>query len=60
MPSSPRLPQGYDTILEERSSNLSLGERQLIVFAPTLVADTTILILDEATVSIDSESEMML
>ena len=55
-----RLPRGYDTILEERGSNLSLGQRQLLAFARALVADAPILILDEATASIDSESEMML
>lgn len=55
-----KLPQGYDTILEERGSNLSLGQRQLLAFARALVADAPILILDEATASIDSESELML
>lgn len=49
-----RLPQGYDTLLEQRGQNLSLGERQLISFARALVADPQILILDEATASIDS------
>ena len=55
-----KLPKGYDTILEERGSNLSLGQRQLLAFARALVADAPILILDEATASIDSESELML
>lgn len=49
-----RLPQGYDTVLEQRGQNLSIGERQLISFARALVADPRILILDEATASIDS------
>lgn len=49
-----RLPQGYDTVLEQRGQNLSVGERQLISFARALVADPQILILDEATASIDS------
>jgi ATP-binding cassette subfamily B protein len=49
-----RLPQGYDTVLEQRGQNLSIGERQLISFARALVADPQILILDEATASIDS------
>jgi ATP-binding cassette subfamily B protein len=49
-----RLPQGYDTLLEQRGQNLSIGERQLISFARALVADPQILILDEATASIDS------
>ena len=55
-----RLPKGYDTLLEERGSNLSIGQRQLLAFARALVADAPILILDEATASIDSESELML
>ena len=52
-----RLPQGYDTRLEQRGANLSLGQRQLLSFARALVADTAILILDEATASIDSYTE---
>jgi ATP-binding cassette subfamily B protein len=52
-----RLPQGYDTRLEQRGANLSLGQRQLLSFARALVADTDILILDEATASIDSYTE---
>jgi ATP-binding cassette subfamily B protein len=48
------LPRGYDTVLEQRGQNLSIGERQLISFARALVADPRILILDEATASIDS------
>lgn len=51
------LPAGYDTKLEQRGANLSLGQRQLISFARALVADTEILILDEATASIDSYTE---
>jgi ATP-binding cassette subfamily B protein len=51
------LPQGYDTVLEQRGSNLSLGQRQLISFARAIVADTAILVLDEATASIDSYTE---
>lgn len=52
-----RLPQGYDTLLEQRASNLSLGQRQLISFARAIVADAKILVLDEATASIDSHTE---
>jgi len=55
-----RLPKGYDTMIEERGSNLSLGQRQLISFARALVANSPLLILDEATASIDSQSEKLL
>ena len=55
-----RLPDGYDTELEQRGSNLSLGQRQLISFARAIVADTKILILDEATASIDSYTELLI
>ena len=52
-----RLPDGYDTFLDQQGSNLSLGQRQLISFARALVADAPILILDEATANIDSYTE---
>ena len=55
-----RLPQGYNTLLEQRGSNLSLGQRQLISFARAIVADTRILVLDEATANIDSYTEMQI
>ena len=55
-----KLPNTYDTILEQRGSNISLGQRQLISFARAIVADTKILILDEATASIDSYTEMLI
>jgi ATP-binding cassette subfamily B protein len=48
------LPDGYATILDQRGQNLSIGQRQLLSFARALVADPAILILDEATASIDS------
>ncbi len=54
------LPQGYDTILAERGSNLSLGQRQLLSFARALVSDAKILIMDEATANIDSYTEMQI
>ncbi|MCB1493755.1 MAG: ABC transporter ATP-binding protein [Rhodobiaceae bacterium] len=54
------LPSGYDTMLEERGGNLSLGQRQLISFARALVVDAKILVLDEATASIDSYTEMLI
>lgn len=51
------LPDGFDTRLLERGSNLSSGQRQLIAFARALAADPDILVLDEATSSVDSETE---
>ena len=53
-----RLPDGYDTMLEQRGANLSLGQRQLLSFARALVVDAKILVLDEATSSIDSYTEL--
>ncbi|MDY0747680.1 ABC transporter ATP-binding protein [Paucibacter sp. R3-3] len=52
-----RLPQGYDTQLGQRGRNLSIGQRQLLSFARTLLADPAVLILDEATANIDSFTE---
>ena len=53
-----RLPNGYDTELLERAQNLSHGERQLLAIARTILANPSILILDEATSNIDSLTEM--
>ena len=52
-----RLHGGYDSVLEQRGSNLSLGQRQLLSFVRALVADAKILVLDEATANIDSYTE---
>jgi len=55
-----KLPDGYETELEQRGGNLSLGQRQLLSFARAIVADSKILVLDEATASIDSYTEMLI
>ncbi len=55
-----RLPEGYDTMLSERASTLSAGERQLLSFARVLLFNPRILILDEATSNLDSRSEEVL
>ena len=55
-----RLPQGYQTEIRERGGNLSQGEKQLVAFARTLLSDPAILILDEATSSIDTRTEKRL
>jgi ATP-binding cassette subfamily B protein len=54
------LPKGYDTQLSERGQNLSQGQRQLLAFARVLAADPEILVLDEATASIDTETELLI
>jgi ATP-binding cassette, subfamily B, multidrug efflux pump len=55
-----RLPNGYMTELNERGANLSMGQRQLISFARALIVDAPILVLDEATSSIDSQTEQQI
>jgi ATP-binding cassette subfamily B protein len=53
------LPDGYDTVIDEESSNLSVGEKQLITIARAFLADPAILILDEATSSVDTRTEVL-
>ncbi|MQS52211.1 ABC transporter ATP-binding protein [Companilactobacillus mishanensis] len=53
-----QLPDGYDTVLNEEASNISQGQRQLITIARAFVADPEILILDEATSSVDTRTEL--
>ncbi|HUP73565.1 MAG TPA: ABC transporter ATP-binding protein [Acidimicrobiales bacterium] len=54
------LPDGYDTIIDDEGSNVSAGERQLITIARAFLADPTILILDEATSSVDTRTEVLI
>ncbi len=55
-----RLPQGYETPVQERGATLSAGQRQLLAFARALASDPKILILDEATSNIDTETEKLI
>ena len=54
-----KLEKGYDTILQERGGGLSIGQKQLLAFARTMVSNPRILILDEATSSIDTKTELL-
>ncbi|HEY6681357.1 MAG TPA: ABC transporter ATP-binding protein [Propionibacteriaceae bacterium] len=53
------LPDGYDTVLDEEASNISAGEKQLITIARAFLADPELLILDEATSSVDTRTEVL-
>ncbi len=55
-----RLPDGYDTVVGERGATLSTGQRQLVAFARAILADPAILILDEATSSVDTRTEVLI
>lgn len=52
------LPEGYDTVLNEEASNISQGQKQLLTIARTIISDPKILILDEATSSVDTRTEV--
>jgi ATP-binding cassette subfamily B multidrug efflux pump len=54
------LPDGYDTVIDDEGSNVSAGEKQLITIARAFLADPTLLILDEATSSVDTRTELLL
>jgi ATP-binding cassette subfamily B protein len=55
-----KLPHGYDTVLSERGSSLSEGQRQLVTIARAILADPAILVLDEATSSVDTRTEVQI
>jgi ATP-binding cassette subfamily B multidrug efflux pump len=55
-----KLPNDYDCMIQEGSSNISIGQRQLISFARTLIANPEILVLDEATSSVDAYTELLI
>ena len=53
------LPDGYDTVIDEEGSNVSAGEKQLLTIARAFLADPSLLILDEATSSVDTRTELL-
>jgi len=60
LPFIERLPGGFDAVVKERGAGLSVGQKQLIAFARALAVEPSILILDEATASIDTETEQLI
>ncbi len=54
------LPDGYNTVLNEEASNISQGQKQLLTIARAILADPTVLILDEATSSVDTRTEVLI
>ncbi|HUS60924.1 MAG TPA: ATP-binding cassette domain-containing protein, partial [Acidimicrobiales bacterium] len=54
------LPEGYDTVIDDEGSTVSAGEKQLITIARAFLADPAILILDEATSSVDTRTEVLI
>ena len=52
------LPDGYDTVIDDEGSNISAGERQLVTIARAFLAEPSLLILDEATSSVDTRTEL--
>ena len=53
------MPDGYDTVIDDEGSNVSAGEKQLITIARAFLSDPAILILDEATSSVDTRTELL-
>src|SRR5206468_10287928 len=53
------LPDGYDTMIDEEASNVSAGEKQLLTIARAFLAEPSLLILDEATSSVDTRTELL-
>jgi ATP-binding cassette, subfamily B, multidrug efflux pump len=54
------LPDGYNTVLNEEATNISQGQKQLLTIARAIIADPTIMILDEATSSVDTRTEVLI